>query len=377
MKRPTHLLRHCTILVLVSTFEFSPHKSYSSALTITTFNILAPVHRSMDASSRRESEREMWWRPRAEGVAQYIADKFVSSDVIMLQEWWFDETFTQVFDDATGHLFHRIAERRPSAVRGEMRDDGLCCLIRKDGVLEPIRSWQVSTGPTRISQLVHCRESRGSEGRDVYLANSHLSFPGDSDPLVNEERQASEAKIILDALSAAAEQFETNNNNSRESLHIICGDFNSNSCGLAASLCESHPYNFVNCASATAQQMLANIGGPINIGVTHCNHLGEQVSVDHIFLRLNKNCRNSIPTQTNRCTALAMGYLDTKGTRIVNVQKEDIVIEGKQVLSDHRPVTVSIHWPSVRKSLNETFESDLYVNVSMPLDPLESPWGIV
>jgi hypothetical protein len=47
------------------------------ALTITTFNILAPVHRSMDAS-HRESDREDWWKPRAEGVAEYIADKFVS-----------------------------------------------------------------------------------------------------------------------------------------------------------------------------------------------------------------------------------------------------------------------------------------------------------
>lgn len=60
--------------------------STGNALTITTFNILAPVHRSMNALNHRESEREDWWRPRAEGVAEYISKKFNSSDVILLQE---------------------------------------------------------------------------------------------------------------------------------------------------------------------------------------------------------------------------------------------------------------------------------------------------
>jgi hypothetical protein len=52
---------------------------WACALTVTTFNILAPVHRSMDVMNSRESEREDWWRPRAESVAEYIAEKFVSS----------------------------------------------------------------------------------------------------------------------------------------------------------------------------------------------------------------------------------------------------------------------------------------------------------
>ena len=50
----------------------------SNSFTITTFNILAPVHRSMGHSNRRESERETWWRPRAEAIAEYISDNMVS-----------------------------------------------------------------------------------------------------------------------------------------------------------------------------------------------------------------------------------------------------------------------------------------------------------
>ena len=73
MVHHTHLLMFCFL-------------STCNALTITTFNILAPVHRSMNALNHRESEREDWWRPRAEGVAEYISKKFNSSDVILLQE---------------------------------------------------------------------------------------------------------------------------------------------------------------------------------------------------------------------------------------------------------------------------------------------------
>jgi endonuclease/exonuclease/phosphatase family metal-dependent hydrolase len=308
-----------------------------------------------------------------------------SSDLILLQEWWFDDKFTTIFDKATSHLFERIAERRPDG-SGGMRDDGMCCLVRKKGALELVKSGRVLTGPQRIAQIVQCRErcTNGSAGRNVFIANSHLSFPGDDDARINDKRQAIEAGIILEALTKASHEYELDTTISEhEALEIICGDFNSNSCGGAASLLESSPYNFVNCASATAQQMLTNVGGPVNIGVTHCDHLGNKVSVDHIFLRLKRRLAQtsingkakSSSTKKERCAALAFGYLDEKGSRIVNVKRDDILIEGKTVLSDHRPVTAEILWPRV--IANETFDSDLYINVTMPLDPLEPAWGIV
>lgn len=168
----------------------------ANGLTITTFNILAPVHRSMNAMNHRESSREEWWRPRAEGVATYISTKFASSDVILLQEWWFDEKFTSVFDSVIGENFYRIAERRPSGEEGKMRDDGMCCLVRKSGNLELVKSEKVSTGPQRIAQIIQCKERCSSgEGRSVFIANSHLSFPGDADPAINSLKQAKEASI--------------------------------------------------------------------------------------------------------------------------------------------------------------------------------------
>ena len=360
-----------------------------NALTITTFNILAPVHRSMPNQpnpdlNQRESEREDWWRPRAEGVAQYIAEKFATSDVVLLQEWWFDESFTSVFDTAIGDTFERVAERRPGSAVGQDRDDGMCCLVRKNGLLEIVKSEKVLTGPQRIAQIVHLQErnineGQGGVGRTVFIANTHLSFPGDDNPEVNNQRQANEAKIILDALSKARNEcWDTTLSFSKEDicLEIVCGDFNSNSCSRAAAYVESK--NFVNCVSATANQLLANVGGPVNIGTTHCDHLGNRVSVDHIFLRLaklNDKDKNERVKQ-ERCSALALGYLDTHGTRVLAVQRDKIVIDGSTVLSDHRPVTAKIAWP---RRIHKTDEklSDLYVNVTMPLDPLEPAWGIV
>jgi len=375
-----------------------------NALTITTFNILAPVHRSMNALNHRESEREDWWLPRAEGVAEYISKKFSSSDVILLQEWWFDERFNTVFDSVMGEEFERIAERRPGGGGDDeggtipMRDDGMCCLVRKKGKLELVKSDKILTGPQRIAQIIQCRErcSDTGEGRNVFIANSHLSFPGDQDPLINNQRQANEAGLILDALTKASTEWNDKTSSSshpgNECLEVVCGDFNSDSCGHAASLVESPPHNFVNCASATALSCLTDIGGQVNIGVTHCNHLGERVSVDHIFLRLQKQNHKKPNPKSNihrkaaaapqpmkdRCAALALGFLDAKGTRILNVRTDNIHLEGSTVLSDHRPVTAKIAWPRLTtKPSKEILCPDLYVNVTMPLDPLQPAWGIV
>lgn len=58
--------------------------------------------------------------------------------------------------------------------------------------------------------------------------------------------------------------------------------------------------------------------------------------------------------------------------------KEDhIIIERRQELSDHRPVAATIARPNMKTMLYEPFESDLYINATIPLDPLEPAWGIV
>jgi len=354
-------------------------------------------------SDRRESERREWWEPRMTGVAEFVREELGHSDIVLLQEWWFCPEFEELFDDITGSVFHRVAERRP----GKDREDGMAVLVKKEGgVLEFQESHKILTGPERIAQLVQCRERKTQ--RTVLLANTHLSFPGSPDLQVNQRRQACEALLVTRALSklgctsnkssTGSSSTSTVDSWSEESivwspprLEVIGGDFNSNSHGLAAHYLESPKHEFVNCASASAEQSLTSgAGGRVNLGVTHFTHRGEDVSVDHIFARVTssqtKPRTTSTTMPTTQCSALRMGYLDDIGTQVVDCQRGELAIQGKSLLSDHRPVTATLHWPHLVPRI-QTDDADTssfqkgdktssnQSEVYLPLDPLQSPWG--
>eukprot|EP00521_Asterionellopsis_glacialis_P013531 CAMPEP_0195293402 /NCGR_PEP_ID=MMETSP0707-20130614/12345_1 /TAXON_ID=33640 /ORGANISM="Asterionellopsis glacialis, Strain CCMP134" /LENGTH=404 /DNA_ID=CAMNT_0040354103 /DNA_START=178 /DNA_END=1392 /DNA_ORIENTATION=- len=389
----------------------------------------------MDAANTRESEHAKWWKPRAECIGNYIAEELASSDIILLQEWWFRDEFVDLFDSLTSHLFHRVSEQRPSGIMATttpptvasdmitkinnqsllrmpqqpssppplMREDGMAVLVKKNGNLEFVESTKVLTGPSRIGQLVHCRDRNTK--RDILIGNTHLSFPGHSDASINDRRQAHEMQLVSKAL-ANFKSTEANNNR----LELIGGDFNSNSRGLAAKRLESR--NFVNCASASAEQALSSWGGQINLGVTHRTHRGEDVSVDHIFVRVpGEQASASSATSSSlsassksssspvvSSSALRLGYLDMQGTRVVECHRGELQLDGNSVISDHRPVTATLACaPSSRRlrgnggfgilGENDGRDSkngetggvfvkdapDMRGLVHQPLDPLEPP----
>eukprot|EP00584_Thalassiosira_punctigera_P005129 CAMPEP_0172536312 /NCGR_PEP_ID=MMETSP1067-20121228/8098_1 /TAXON_ID=265564 ORGANISM="Thalassiosira punctigera, Strain Tpunct2005C2" /NCGR_SAMPLE_ID=MMETSP1067 /ASSEMBLY_ACC=CAM_ASM_000444 /LENGTH=437 /DNA_ID=CAMNT_0013321359 /DNA_START=10 /DNA_END=1322 /DNA_ORIENTATION=+ len=243
------------------------------ALSITTFNVLAAVHRSVPAPpgqpqvERRESERKDWWQPRAEGLAKFVADELAFSDAVLLQEWWFGTEFEEIFDYHTGGIFDRVAEQRPGP-GGTLREDGMAVLVKRKGKLELMGSDKVRTGPQRIAQIVKCRErGRGDRGgRPVLLGNTHLSFPGDPDRITNERRQAFEVQLVARAISRAGRRLSSDGD-CEGHMQIIGGDFNSDVCSLASAKLESR-HDFVNCMSAYSEQNLCSIGGRVNIGVT-------------------------------------------------------------------------------------------------------------
>ena len=329
---------------------------FALALTITTFNMLASVHRSMhskhlegsptkgEEEDWRESDRMEWWKPRAEQVARFVADELSSSDVVLLQEWWTRPEFEDLFDSLTRHLFHRVSERRPGTARGGMeREDGMAVLVKRTGKLRLCKSFRVKTGPQRIAQIVTCREKEG-DNRHVIIGNSHLSFPGGPCSIANARRQAYEAHLIARAIAREGRYLSSpSEHHSRSHLQLIAGDFNSNSCALAAqSLEQKHGY--VNCMSASALQTLsASIGGRTELGVTHLNHLGQQVSVDHIMA--NFVHQDGASTQGCGEALQKMGYFDNGGTRLLNCRKRSIRLDGDDIISDHRPVTAQFVWP--------------------------------
>ena len=390
----------CALLSIKNNCPIDTNFPSAAALSVTTFNMLASVHRSMPSAVAgatpgedwRESDRAEWWMPRAKALAKFVASELASSDLILLQEWWNRPEFCDIFDAYTSHIFERVSEQRPGLVRGGIkREDGMAVLIKRTGRLELINSSRICTGPQRIAQIVHCREKYGDK-RNVIIGNTHLSFPGGPCQIQNERKQAYEALLVARAVAREGRRLQevcsmdTDSGRiedkttiftqcARSHLELIAGDFNSNSCGLAATSLERHPYRYVNSMSASAQQALtASTGGRLNLGVTHRNHLGETVSVDHVLARLVYHKEGASMGFGCSEALLRLGYFDSVGTRLLGCQKRRISLEGDSILSDHRPVTALFEWPSTTRRANKTtFAPEKGFNNST-LHFLQSPW---
>ena len=348
-------------------------------LSISTFNLLAPIHRTYcQETKERESEREEWWVPRCTALAHHIGTDEVlkTSDIVLLQEWWFHPKFVSLFTNLLQHQFDIYTEYRHYPTR----EDGMAILVNKHGSLQAIQSHVIPTGPTRIGQLLECieKESNTQKRRKVHVANVHLSFPSHSDARINERRQAYEMHLIVRAMKQCLSP--TSTSEEEDVLEIIGGDFNSNSQGLAAQILEQK-YQFINAASASAiQSYTSGSGGQVQLGITHQTHCGTHVSVDHIFCKspqTRKQKQNLFGTQ--------WGYLDSKGTCITRCQRGSTYWfqnttntttktdnTTMMMISDHLPVTVDIHWPIQSKNhhsntdKNDTTDGDLNFFPSPP-----------
>jgi len=294
----------------------------------------------------------------------------------------------------------------------------MAVLINKKGRLQLLKSQKILTGPQRIAQIVHCQERLCEASKDskrqnekknhpnmrhVFLANTHLSFPGGPDDIINARKQTCEAMLIARALEKEGIHVFANGNNysndddssTNALLQIIGGDFNSNSCGMAAQKLTKR-FQYVNCACATAEQtMCSGSGGRVNLGVTHRTHRGEDVSVDHIFARLLCNDKNMEDKNAFNGTDILpspmldhshlrnLGYLP-KGVQVLNTRRQYLKLDGESIISDHRPVTAELKWPRKREKNNllnreknnliEGMEFMMVNTTDIPLDPLQPPW---
>lgn len=275
----------------------------------------------------------------------------------------------------------------------------MAVLINKKGKLKLLKSQKILTGPQRIAQIVHCQE-QNSDQRHVLFANTHLSFPGGPDDLKNARKQAYEVMVVARTLEkegmtyfSSGTQKKHTNKSAKTLLQIIGGDFNSNSCGMAAQKLTNR-FRYVNCACATAEQtMCSGSGGRVNLGVTHRTHLGEDVSVDHIFARLisssnktseAKNSYNGTDISSSpvldHLHLRNLGYLP-HGVQVVNTRRQYLQFDGESIISDHRPVTAELKWPTKKETIQkknnlsmEGMEFMLMNTSDIPLDPLQPPW---
>lgn len=347
--------------------------SVKALISITTFNLLAAVHHSImpptlssDYTDFRESDNPHWWKPRAKKVAQYIATELSTSDIVLLQEWWTRPEYEQLISNYTSHLFGRVAHVRPGLVNGgQKREDGLAVLINKNSRFQLVSARQITTVRGRIAQIIHCREVNA--GRSIILGNVHLSFP--SSPQC-ERQQAYEVLLVARAVAREGRHHAFYGDDGSH-LQVIAGDFNSHSQQLASRLLEKR--SFCNCMGAKALQSRAYGGGQVDLGVTHRTHLGEDVSVDHVFCKVvQKNNHRKKAKVTGGL--LSLGYLDS-GAQVVDCTKKEFCLKSPGKISDHRPVTALIDWDGTKTQEQDSTSSNKWIFNTTKLHPLQSPWG--
>eukprot|EP00547_Thalassionema_nitzschioides_P005761 CAMPEP_0194219838 /NCGR_PEP_ID=MMETSP0156-20130528/26971_1 /TAXON_ID=33649 /ORGANISM="Thalassionema nitzschioides, Strain L26-B" /LENGTH=374 /DNA_ID=CAMNT_0038949649 /DNA_START=49 /DNA_END=1170 /DNA_ORIENTATION=+ len=368
IRRPSSQLLVVGFLLLLVTTAIN-------GLSVTTFNLLAAVHRSVMPPTLssdyvfdfRESDCESWWRPRAEKVARYIADELATTDVLLLQEWWTCAEYEQLLDQYTGHIFGRVAHVRPGLGHGgQKREDGLAVMINKKSRFQLVSAKSIPTTRGRIAQIVHCREVNA--GRSLILGNLHLSFPSSPEC---ERKQAYEALLVARAVAREGRKHAFYGDDGNH-LQVIAGDFNSHSQQQASHLLEEH--QFCNSMSAKALKSMAYGGGEVDLGVTHRTHLGEDVCVDHVFCRVvQKNSRKKSCASSDGL--LQLGYLDSQGTaQVVDCAKKNFCLKSPCKISDHRPVTATIEWDTTKKQAPKRYIHPQKSETNETLHPLQSLW---
>ncbi|CAM9517484.1 unnamed protein product [Sphacelaria rigidula] len=277
-----------------------------------------------------------------------------SSDVICLQEFWFEPTYEAIFRSALGddYNFHTLQRTGSKA-------DGVAVLLRR-GKFEVRASHGLSLSSVgdRVALVMHLRTANpgpehsmgesglaapgtsvwggggaGFEGDDLVLVNTHLAFPHGAMDRVN---QMSQIRTVTDAVEGLVRDAGLPTMTPR----VVVGDLNVES---SDAVCR-HLFDTGFRSAFTSLHREQRV-------VTHRNHRGEEVMVDHVFVK-------APGFAARRRGAAESTMADVPG--LVPHMREDVVVEEATLLpsgiagdvwsprfglSDHRPLTVRLKFP--------------------------------
>lgn len=262
---------------------------------------------------RRESSDQGLWTSRTEAMLDFMESNLLESDIICCQEFWFHPEFVERFQRRFGSRFGFYTVRRTGD-----KADGMVTLVRLDGKLHVAGHTQAGLGGTgdRIAQLlvlqprahappasspVHHHaggedpmlrpaagwvdeiRSLGGGGGDssdelakappLLLLNTHLSFPHTP---VDEQAQ----RVQINTATTFLEYERTRRGLPPTTPQVVVGDLNSED---RSSVCQHlEQSGFTSCFADASPKGTAN-GSERRI--THLNHLGQAVGVDHIFFK--------------------------------------------------------------------------------------------
>ncbi|GJP55622.1 hypothetical protein CLOM_g14572 [Closterium sp. NIES-68] len=297
----------------------------SSTLSLTTFNILAPIYKRLGSEGERESACDHLWRDRNRRIVDLLLS--LQSSVVCLQEFWFDggdlERLYESQLQASGYTLYKLP-------RTNSRGDGLLTAVRTSAGTGARAAGQAPGGEAaaaaaerevvsvvdyepilfhdcgdRVAQLLRLRvkgasggkglcdddhdEERSSssgagsgdggdaaaaagEGREVMVINTHLLFPHNANSSVIRLREVYKILEYVDAYKHA---------HGLGALPILlAGDLNGPLDGEVCRFLRSQ--GFVSCYDS-AQGRHDDLEDASN-WVSHRNHHGEEVGVDFIWL---------------------------------------------------------------------------------------------
>ncbi|CAI5515875.1 unnamed protein product [Closterium sp. Naga37s-1] len=309
--------------VIISSAGSSRAQSASSTLSLTTFNILAPIYKRLGGEGERESACEHLWRDRNRRIVDLLLS--LQSSVVCLQEFWFDggdlERMYESHLQASGYTLYKLprtnargdglltAVRTSAGARGAVAESAAEAAAGSEVVsvvdYEPILFHDCGD---RVAQLLRLRitgageggrregegqaveNGRGDDGvladtaaaaadaaaaaeagqqHEVLVINTHLLFPHNANSSVIRLREVYKILEYVDAYKHA------------HGLHalpiLLAGDLNGPLDGEVCRFLRSQ--GFVSCYDSVQSGDDTD-----NNWVSHRNHRGEEVGVDFVWL---------------------------------------------------------------------------------------------
>jgi len=274
---------------------------------IATFNLLAPCYKRLNTrdvfSGRRYREASdiPRWTTRAKDTLEFFKNELYPTSIIALQEFWLEENYRKRFQmefEAEGY------ELRTLQRTGKKMDAVALAIKRSVFEIKGSSNVLLCSQGDRVALLLWLLHR--VTGKNVLVANTHLSFPHNVFDRMNQMRQ-------MQTLTEAIDAF-IKDNNVGTATHIITGDFNVEAQSpVCDHLRESGYFNcfevsppsltmgeptspttlaqksigFPQTTTNPSKPIVPLTSYPSNVVrfVSHRNHRSEEVGVDHIFVK--------------------------------------------------------------------------------------------
>ncbi|MCO5559760.1 hypothetical protein L7F22_013363 [Adiantum nelumboides] len=261
----------------LSTLPTLPPSCVESCVSITTFNILAPIYKRIGNEGCRESQYHDAWFKRNVDIIDMLLLK--GSSIICLQEFWLgNEELVHLYEQSLGCEGYDTFMLARTSDRG----DGLLTAIKGDRIsVLNCKDLRFNDCGDRVAQFFHLKvkvpffKRNQIAEQQLLLVNTHLLFPHNSSFCLVRLWQVYK---ILECL----EQFKVEHGLASAPV-ILCGDWNGSKRGHVYKFLRSQ--GFVSCYDCAHSYKDSDA----HRWVSHRNHRGNICGVDFIWLRNPSN----------------------------------------------------------------------------------------